>query len=43
MAEMRAQAERFGAEIVQGNVMKVDLRQRPFDLFACHRAAMITK
>jgi thioredoxin reductase (NADPH) len=32
MAEMRAQAERFGAEIVQGNVMKVDLRQRPFPI-----------
>lgn len=30
MAEMRAQAERFGAEIVQGSVMKVDLRQPPF-------------
>ena len=24
MAEMRAQAERFGAEIVQGNVTKVE-------------------
>jgi thioredoxin reductase len=24
MAEMRAQAERFGAEIIQGNVAKVD-------------------
>jgi thioredoxin reductase (NADPH) len=30
MAEMRAQAERFGAEIVQGNVTTVDLRERPF-------------
>ena len=30
MAEMRAQAERFGTEIVQGNVAKVDLQQRPF-------------
>jgi len=30
MAEMRAQAERFGAEIIQGNVAKVDLSQRPF-------------
>ena len=26
MAEMRAQAERFGAEIVQGNVTSVDSR-----------------
>ena len=25
MAEMRAQAERFGAEIIQGNVTAVDL------------------
>src|SRR5262245_40505481 len=30
MAEMRAQAERFGAEIVQGNVTTVDLQHRPF-------------
>jgi thioredoxin reductase (NADPH) len=29
MAEMRAQAERFGSEIVQGNVTTVDLSQRP--------------
>jgi thioredoxin reductase (NADPH) len=32
MAEMRAQAERFGAEIVQNNVAKVDLSHRPFDI-----------
>ena len=32
MTEMRAQAERFGAEIVQGNVTKVDLQNRPFTL-----------
>jgi thioredoxin reductase (NADPH) len=30
MAEMRAQAERFGAEMIQGNVESVDLTQRPF-------------
>jgi thioredoxin reductase (NADPH) len=30
MAEMRAQSEKFGAEIVQGNVARVDLRTRPF-------------
>jgi thioredoxin reductase (NADPH) len=30
MAEMRAQAERFGAEIVRGNVKSVDLSVRPF-------------
>ena len=29
MAEMRAQAERFGAEIVQNNVTHVDLSSRP--------------
>src|SRR5437867_9356820 len=30
MAEMRAQAERFGAEFVQGNVTAVDTLKRPF-------------
>jgi thioredoxin reductase (NADPH) len=30
MAEMRAQAERFGAEIVQGDVTALDLSHRPF-------------
>jgi len=29
---MRAQSERFGAEIIQGNVLKVDLGQRPFPI-----------
>src|SRR3954467_8853388 len=29
MAQMRAQAERFGAEFVQGNVTSVDLATRP--------------
>jgi thioredoxin reductase (NADPH) len=32
MAEMRAQAEKFGAEIVQGHVTKVDLSRRPFTI-----------
>ncbi|HKY21136.1 MAG TPA: thioredoxin-disulfide reductase [Vicinamibacterales bacterium] len=32
MADMRAQAERFGAEIVQGNVTKAHLNRRPFRL-----------
>ena len=32
MAEMRAQAERFGAEIIQGDVTSVDLSKRPFTL-----------
>src|SRR5215467_12341009 len=30
MAEMRAQAERFGTEIIQGHVASVDLSNRPF-------------
>ena len=32
MGEMRAQAERFGTEVVQGNVTSVDLRHRPFTI-----------
>jgi thioredoxin reductase (NADPH) len=32
MAEMRAQAERFGAEIIRGNVESVDLVHRPFSI-----------
>jgi len=32
MTEMRAQAERFGAEVMQGNVTKVDLQSRPFTM-----------
>jgi len=32
MAEMRLQAERFGTDIVQGNVSRVELRTRPFRL-----------
>jgi thioredoxin reductase (NADPH) len=34
MAAMRAQAERFGAEIIQGDVTRVDLSQRPFRIEA---------
>jgi thioredoxin reductase (NADPH) len=34
MAEMRAQAERFGAEIVQGDVTEVNLNSRPFTVVA---------
>src|SRR3954451_6109253 len=30
MGEMRAQTEKFGAEIVQGNVVRVDFSRRPF-------------
>jgi len=32
MAEMRAQAEHFGADVMQGDVVKVDLQRRPFTL-----------
>lgn len=32
MIELRAQAERFGAEIIQGDVSAVDLTERPFAL-----------
>jgi thioredoxin reductase (NADPH) len=32
MSEMRAQAERFGTEIMQGNVARVDLQDRPFTI-----------
>src|SRR3990172_5311640 len=34
MAEVRAQAERFGARIIQGDVSAVDLSKRPFTLTA---------
>ena len=34
MTEMRAQAERFGAEIIQGDVKTVDLSSRPFRVVA---------
>ena len=34
MAEMRAQAERFGAMIIQGDVTTVDLSSRPFRVVA---------
>jgi thioredoxin reductase (NADPH) len=32
MGDMRAQAERFGADIIQGNVTSADLTRRPFKL-----------
>jgi thioredoxin reductase (NADPH) len=32
MAELRAQAERFGADIIQGNVESVNLAHRPFSV-----------
>ncbi len=36
MAEMRAQAERFGAEIIQGNVESVSLDGPPFTVKTAH-------
>ena len=36
MAEMRAQAERFGADIIAGDVTSVDLTSRPFRVVAEH-------
>jgi len=41
MAEMRAQAERFGAEIIQNNVTKVDLSQRPFSISMADGRALL--
>src|SRR4029079_8025663 len=41
MAEMRAQAERFGAEIIQNNVAKVDLSQRPFTIAMADGRSML--
>jgi thioredoxin reductase (NADPH) len=38
MAEMRAQAERFGATIIQGNVTAVELGQRPFTVRTTEQA-----
>jgi thioredoxin reductase (NADPH) len=32
MAEMRAQVERFGAQMIQGNVTSVNLSERPFGI-----------
>jgi thioredoxin reductase (NADPH) len=32
MTEMRAQAERFGTEVLQGNVTAVDITRRPFTI-----------
>jgi thioredoxin reductase (NADPH) len=42
MAEMRRQAERFGTEVVYGNVGSVDLRKRPFTLCLADGRAITT-
>jgi thioredoxin reductase (NADPH) len=43
MTEMRAQAEHFGTEVVQGNVSKVDLSRRPFTLSFADGAGVATE
>src|SRR5215510_2339685 len=43
MTEMRVQAERFGAEVVQGNVVKVDLQNRPFTLTLANGKSLTTE
>ena len=48
MGEIRAQAERFGAEIIRGNVTEVDLSSRPFavvtseERYACRTLIIAT-
>ena len=42
MAEMRAQAERFGTDVVQGNVTSVDLARRPFTIAMSDRPPVTT-
>ena len=48
MGEIRAQAERFGAEIIRGNVTEVDLSARPFTVvtseerYACRTLIVAT-
>jgi thioredoxin reductase (NADPH) len=43
MAEMRAQAERFGTEVLQGNVDAVDLKNRPFTVTLAGGRAITTE
>jgi thioredoxin reductase (NADPH) len=42
MAEMRAQAERFGTEVIHGNVINVDLKRRPFTLTLADGRTVVT-
>jgi thioredoxin reductase (NADPH) len=42
MAEMRAQAERFGTEVRQGNVVSVDVTRRPFTISMAEGAPVMT-
>ena len=43
MSEMRAQAERFGTDIIQSNVTAVDLRNRPFTVTLSDGKAITTE
>jgi len=42
MTEMRVQAERFGAEVIQGDVVRVDLQNRPFTLTLANGTSLTT-
>jgi thioredoxin reductase (NADPH) len=42
MTEMRVQAERFGTEVISGNVERVDLRNRPFSIAFADGKTMTT-
>jgi len=42
MTEMRVQAERFGTEVLSGNVERVDLRSRPFSIAFADGKAITT-
>jgi thioredoxin reductase (NADPH) len=43
MAEMRAQAERFGTDVLQGNVEAVDLKERPFKIMFADGRVLTTE
>ena len=43
MTEMRVQAERFGTNVMQGNVKAVDLQKRPFTLTLADGQALTTE
>src|SRR5215210_7841160 len=40
MTEMRVQAERFGTDVLQGNVTSVDLTKRPFTITLADRRTL---
>jgi thioredoxin reductase (NADPH) len=43
MIEMRAQAERFGTELMQGDVTRVDLQNRPFTIAVADGRSVTTE